>query len=71
VTWRPDDRQRMTAEYRAALARLPDAYTLALRCADSGMSEDEICNQLGIEPESLEPLLELAYRKLHAELTRR
>ncbi|MGH3582119.1 MAG: hypothetical protein ACRDUB_11085 [Mycobacterium sp.] len=56
--------------YEAALARLPVAYAQALHCTRSGVPADEICDQLGIEPEGLEPLLDLAHRKLHSELTR-
>jgi DNA-directed RNA polymerase specialized sigma24 family protein len=60
----------MTTAYEAALARLPHAYALALRYTDSGMSDDEICTALGIEREALEPLLDMAHRKLRNELTR-
>ena len=35
-----------------------------------GMSGSEICSKLGIEPEGLEPLLDMAHRKLRNELTR-
>lgn len=59
-----------TVGYEEALARLPDAYSRALRYSDSGMSDDEICSSLGIEREGLEPLLDMAHRKLHTELTR-
>jgi DNA-directed RNA polymerase specialized sigma24 family protein len=55
--------------YQAALAQLPEAHALALRLTDSGASDEEICGGLGIEPESLEPLLELARRKLHAKMS--
>jgi DNA-directed RNA polymerase specialized sigma24 family protein len=57
--------------YQAALGRLPEAHALALRLTDAGVPADEICCQLDIEPEGLEPLLELAYRKLRQELTER
>lgn len=60
-----------SAAYEAALTRLPDAYAVALRGAAAGQSSDEICGQLGIEPECWEPLLDLARRKLRTELTRR
>jgi DNA-directed RNA polymerase specialized sigma24 family protein len=56
--------------YEAALARLPEAYARALQSTSSGVPTDEICDQLGIEPEGLEPLLDLAHRKLNSELTR-
>jgi len=60
----------MTSGYDAALARLPDAYATALRLADAGLTADEVAATLGVEPESLPPLLELAHRKLRRELTR-
>ena len=55
--------------YAAALARLPDAYASVLRLAESTATADEICARLGIEPESFGLLLEVAYRKLHTELS--
>ncbi|MDT5082687.1 MAG: hypothetical protein QOJ80_7324 [Mycobacterium sp.] len=55
--------------YQAALARLPDTYATALRFADAGMPDEVICSRIGIEYESLAPLLDLARRKLHRELT--
>jgi hypothetical protein len=55
-------------EYEAALRRLPEAHSLALRLRDSGTSEDAMCEYLHIEPEGLTMLLELANRKLLAEL---
>jgi hypothetical protein len=55
--------------YEAALSRLPDAHALALRLADAGVPEGEMCRQLAIEPESLEPMLDLARRKLTTELS--
>ncbi len=58
------------AAYEAALARLPGTYAHALRCVESGMPQDQLCRVLDIEPEGLQPLLELARRKLHKELTR-
>ncbi|WP_319451107.1 MULTISPECIES: hypothetical protein [unclassified Mycobacterium] len=57
------------AAYQAALSRLPDAHALALRLADAGVPDEEMCRQLGIEPEGLEPLLDLARRKLRTELS--
>jgi DNA-directed RNA polymerase specialized sigma24 family protein len=56
------------AAYEDALSRLPDAHALALRLAEAGVSDPELCRQLGIERESLEPLLDLARRKLATEL---
>lgn len=55
--------------YEAALARLPDTYAMALRFTAAGTPDDEMCRRLGVEPESLGPLLDLARRKLHRELT--
>ena len=54
--------------YEAALSRLPDAHALALRLVAAGATKDEMCGRLGIEPESLEPLVDLARRKLSTEL---
>jgi DNA-directed RNA polymerase specialized sigma24 family protein len=51
-------------EYEAALRTLPEAYSLAIRLQDAGVADEEICNYLHIERESLGPLLELARRKL-------
>jgi hypothetical protein len=42
-----------------------------LRLVDAGAPDAEICRRLGIEPECLEPLLDLAHRKLRTELTER
>jgi hypothetical protein len=55
-------------DYEAALRRLPEAHSLALRLQHSGTSEDVMCEYLHIEPEGLAMLLELANRKLQAEL---
>jgi hypothetical protein len=55
-------------DYEAALRRLPETHSLALRLQDSGTSEDVMCEYLHIEPEGLAMLLELANRKLRAEL---
>ena len=55
--------------YQEALARLPDMYAMALRLTDANTPEEVICARLGIERESLAPLLDLARRKLHRELT--
>lgn len=57
------------SEYEAALSRLPDTYARLLRLIDAGTPVDEICTQLEIEPEGLEPLLDLARRKLRRLLT--
>jgi hypothetical protein len=59
----------MTAsEYEAALRRIPEAHSLALRLRDAGVADEVICDYLHIEPEGLATLLELAHRKLHAAL---
>jgi hypothetical protein len=61
----------MTDDYEAALQRLPEAHALALRLTAAGVCEEEICARLGIEAEGLAPLLEIAQRKLHKELSRK
>ena len=55
-------------EYEAALRRLPEAHSLALRLRDAGVTDDVICGYLRIEPEGLATLLDLARRKLHSAL---
>lgn len=55
----------------AALRRLPEAYSLALRLREAGVAGPVICDYLRIEPEGLETLVEVAERKLAAELRRR
>jgi len=55
-------------DYEAALRRLPEAHSLALRLRDSGADDDVICEYLRIEPEGLATLLELADQKLQREL---
>ena len=55
--------------YARALDLLPDAYAAALRWRDAAVGTDEICRRLDIEPEALEPLLEVARRKLSSALT--
>jgi DNA-directed RNA polymerase specialized sigma24 family protein len=57
--------------YEDALARLPEAHAQLLRLTAAGRPTDEICRELGIEPEGLQALLDLARRKLRRELTRR
>jgi len=58
-------------EYEAALRRLPEAHSLALRLRAAGAADDVICEYLRIEPEALATLLELADRKLQRELRKR
>lgn len=55
-------------DYEAALCRLPEAHSLALRLRDSGAADEIICEYLRIEPEGLAILLELADQKLQREL---
>ncbi len=54
--------------YEAALRRLPEAHSLALRLTDAGVADDIVCGYLHIEPEGLDTLLVVARRKLAAEL---
>ncbi len=56
--------------YEAALRRLPDAHSLALRLRDADVADEVICQYLHIEGEGLETLLLLADNKLAAELNR-
>lgn len=55
--------------YEAALEQLPTTYAQLLRLGGAGIPNAEICARLDIEPEGLEPLLDLAERKLHSKLT--
>jgi hypothetical protein len=55
-------------EYEAALRRLPEAHSLALRLHDTGVAEEVISGYLRIEPEGLAMLLDLARRKLQTAL---
>jgi DNA-directed RNA polymerase specialized sigma24 family protein len=48
----------------AALDELPESYAIALRLRDAGHDNTAIATALGIEPESVEPLLRLANKKL-------
>jgi hypothetical protein len=57
-------------EYEAALRRLPEAHSLALRLHDAGVADDVICSYLQIEPEGFPTLLDLARRKLNAALSK-
>jgi hypothetical protein len=54
--------------YEAALRRLPDAHSLALRLRGAGVADEVICQYLRIESEGLDGVLELAGKKLNAEL---
>jgi hypothetical protein len=55
-------------EYEAALRRLPEAHSLALRLHATGVDVDVICGYLYIEPEGFATLLDLARRKLNTAL---
>lgn len=57
--------------YEAALRRLPEAHSLALRLRDGGAADEVICEYLRIEPEGLATLLELADQKLQRELRKK
>jgi hypothetical protein len=54
--------------YEAALRRLPDAHSLALRLRGAGVADEVICQYLQIEPEGLDSVFDLAHQKLQAEL---
>lgn len=54
--------------YEAALRRLPDAHSLALRLRDAGVADEVICDYLQVEAEGLGSVFELAQQKLEAEL---
>ncbi len=54
--------------YEAALRRLPDAHSLALRLKNAGVVDEVVCSYLRIEPEGLDILLRVARDKLEAEL---
>ncbi len=58
-------------DYEAALRELPEAHSLALRLRAAGVADEVICGYLHIEPEGLATLLELAHRKLRANLPKR
>jgi hypothetical protein len=57
--------------YEAALRRLPEAHSLALRLKAAGVADKVVCSYLRIEPEGLEILLRIAKGKLAAELRKR
>jgi hypothetical protein len=48
----------------AALAELPAVHALALRLSDEGEPRERIARVLGMEPEAVGPLLEVAAAKL-------
>jgi hypothetical protein len=49
-----------------AVGMLPDSYAKALLLERSGTDVPEMARRLGIEPEGVPDLLELAHRKLDA-----
>lgn len=57
--------------FEAALRRLPEAHSLALRLKSAGVADEVVCNYLRIEPEGLNILLRIAEEKLDAELRKR
>jgi hypothetical protein len=57
--------------YEAALQRLPEAHSLALRLKTAGVGDEVVCGYLHIEPEGLDTLLRVAEEKLSAELHKR
>jgi hypothetical protein len=57
--------------YEAALRRLPEAHSLALRLRSAGVADEVVCDYLHIEPEGLDTLLRVAEEKLDAELHKR
>ena len=58
------------ARRTAALAELPIVHGLALRLSDEGEPPDRIAKFLGVEPETVGPLLEVASAKLEEILGR-
>jgi DNA-directed RNA polymerase specialized sigma24 family protein len=48
----------------AALDELPESYAVALRLSDAGHDSTVVATALGIELESVEPMLRLANAKL-------
>jgi hypothetical protein len=57
--------------YEAALRRLPEAHSLALRLTNAGIADEVVCDYLHIEPEGLDTLLRVASEKLNSELGKR
>ena len=54
----------------AALRRLPEAHSLALRLKSAGVADEIVSGYLHIEPEGLDTLLRVAMEKLNTELRR-
>ena len=57
--------------FEAALRRLPEAHSLALRLKRAGVADEVVCGYLHIESEGLDTLLRVAEEKLKAELRTR
>jgi hypothetical protein len=57
--------------YEAALRRLPEPHSLALRLKSADVADEVVCGYLHIEPEGLDTLLRVAEEKLDAELRKR
>ena len=57
--------------YEAALRRLPEAHSLALRLKSAGVADEVLCGYLHIEPEGLDTLLRVASEKFDAEIRER
>jgi hypothetical protein len=57
-----------TDAYEAALRRLPEAHSLALRLKIAGVADEVVGDYLRIEPEGLDTLLCVAEEKLAVEL---
>ena len=48
------------------MERLPLPYSVALRLRDAGIDDAVIAECLGVEPEALRPLMQIAQAKLDA-----
>ncbi|GAF48110.1 hypothetical protein RW1_049_00190 [Rhodococcus wratislaviensis NBRC 100605] len=53
-----------SVQRESAIERLPDAYAVALRMRDAGLSDDAIAERVGVEPEAVGPMLRVARAKL-------
>jgi hypothetical protein len=58
------------ARRAGALAELPTVHALALRLRDDGEPPERIARLLGVDPEAVGPLLEVADAKLAEVLVR-
>ena len=57
--------------FEAALRRLPETHSLALRLKSAGVADEVVCGYIHIEPEGLDTLLRVARAKFDAELRKR